>query len=392
MVWAVFAVLTALAALAVLVPLARGRRPAAEAEGGVAVYADQLAEVDRDLARGVIGEVEAAAARTEIGRRLLRASHAGAPAAPPRGWRGRLVAAVAIVAVPVATVALYVALGAPTTPDEPLAARRAAPADGQSVEALVARVEAHLADNPDDGQGWAVLGPVYLRVGRAGDAAAAYRNAIRLAGPTASLEAGLGEALTMVAGGVVTAEARAAFAEAARLDPAALRPRFYLALALTQEGRRDAAIAAWRALLAEAQGGEPWVAAVKRELAGLGAPAVAPAAPGDAPAAGQGAAPGPSAADMEGGAAPRAADMEAMAALPAAERAKIIENMVAGLAERLSRDGGSLDEWVRLARAYGVLGKRDDARAALVRAKAAFPEPAAQQRIDETAAALDLTL
>lgn len=380
MVWAVFAVLTALAALAVLVPLARGRRSAGEAEGGVAVYADQLAEVDRDRDRGVIGEAEAAAARTEIGRRLLKAAREAAPAAPETGWRRRLVAAAAILAVPVAAVALYMTFGTPEAPDAPLAARRAAPAEGQDVAALVARVEAHLAENPDDGQGWAVLGPVYLRVGRPSDAAAAFRNAVRLQGPTAPLEAGLGEALTMVAGGVVTAEARAAFAEAARLDPAALRPRFYLALALTQEGRRDEAVAAWRAILSEAKGGEPWVAAVKRELAGLGAPVDAPA--GGMPAAGQGAAPGPS-----------AADMEAVAALPAAERAKVIEGMVAGLAERLSRDGGSLDEWVRLARAYGVLGRRDEARAALVKAKAAFPgDPAAQQRIDETAAALDLTL
>lgn len=379
MVWAVFAALTAIAALAVLVPLARGARGASADESGAAVYADQLAELDRDVARGVVGAAEADAARAEIGRRLLKAAKAEAPARPAGQWRGRVVAAIALVLVPVATVALYVGLGAPAVPDEPLTARREAPADGQSIDGLIARVEAHLAANPDDGQGWAVLGPVYLRVGRANDAAAAFSNAIRLSGATAALQAGLGEALTAMAGGIVTADARAAFAAAAALDPQGLRPRFYLALALTQEGRRDEAIAAWRALLAGARGDEPWAAAVKRELAGLGAPVDPPAA-----GAGPGAAATP---------APSGADMEAMAALPPEERAKIIEGMVAGLAERLDRDGGSLDEWLRLARAYVVLDKRADARAALGRAQSAFADdPAAQQRIDETAAALDLTL
>ena len=377
MVWAVFAVLTALAALAVLIPLSRAsRREAGSRDASVALYADQLQEIDRDLARGTLAQAEAGAARAEVGRRLLAASRQTVAARPESGWRGRAVGLVAIVVLPVAAVAAYLATGAPDMPDRPLAARDDGSVDGQNIAALIARVERHLAEAPDDGQGWAVLAPVYLRTGRSADAAAAYRNAIRLAGADAEREAGLGEALTAVGGGIVTADARAAFERAAALDPTAVKPRFYLALALGQEGRRDEAAAAWRALIAGAPPGAPWLSAAQGELARVDPTAVPPTALPPA------AAPGPS-----------AADVEAAGTMSQGDRAAMIEGMVKGLAERLTAGGGSLDEWLRLANAYAVLGRPDDARAALRSAKAAFPDDAAAgKRIDEAATALNLSL
>src|SRR5690606_850706 len=110
-------------------------------------------------------------------------------------------------------------------------------------------VETHLAANPEDGRGWELLGPVYVRLGRYPDAVRAFSNAQRILGPTAEREADLGEAITRANANVVTAEARAAFERAHALDKEAIRPRFYLAVALDQEGQREAAIAAWRDVL-----------------------------------------------------------------------------------------------------------------------------------------------
>lgn len=383
MVWAVFAVLTALSALAVLVPMARaGRRRDADAATtapDAAIYADQLAELERDVARGAVAGREAEAARAEIGRRLIRAAQRPEVVAPPRRWRVLVAAGLAIIGLPLIAVTLYGGFGAPTLPDLPLASRQSEPVDGQNLEALVARVESHLAQNPDDGQGWAVLAPVYLRAGRYGDAAAAFQNAIRTNGPSADLEAGLGEALTGDAGGVITADARAAFERARALDPAAIRPRFFLALALGQDGRTDDAAAAWRAIIDSASGEEPWLPVARAQLAALTGEAPAPegAAPAGTPAA---PAPGPD-----------AGDVEAAAQMTPEERAAMIGNMVEGLSARLASEGGTVDDWLRLMRSYVVLGRTDEARETLAAAKAAHPDAADVQRLETAAAGLGLT-
>jgi cytochrome c-type biogenesis protein CcmH len=380
MVWAVFAVLTALAALAVLVPMARAGRVRADSANpaqapDAAIYVDQLAELERDRARGAVGAREAEAARAEIGRRLIRASQRPQQMGPPRRWRVLVAAGLAIVGLPLLAVLLYGGFGAPTLPDLPLASRQAEPVDGQNLEALVARVESHLAQNPDDGQGWAVLAPVYLRAGRYGDAADAFANAIRTTGATADLETGLAEALTGDAGGIITADARAAFERALSLDPDAIRPRFFLALALGQDGRTADAEAAWRAIIDSASGNEAWLPVARAQLAALTGSSETP--PAAAPAV---AAPGPN-----------AGDVDAAAEMTPEERAAMIAGMVEGLSARLASEGGTVDDWLRLMRSYVVLGRTDEARTALAAARAAHPDAADVRRLDTTAAGLGLT-
>ena len=352
MLWVAMAVLAAAAALSVLVPLARGRPASASASGAaeeVSIYRDQLDEIGRDLDRGVIGEREAAAARTEIARRLIAADRdAAAPAAPASEGRRRAAMLFGIAGVPLLAVGLYLALGSPDLPDLPLSARLAAPVETQDIAVLVSRVEAHLAENPDDGAGWEVLAPVYGRLGRYDDAAKAYANAVRLLGSTAARESALGEAIVRANDGAVTAEARAAFEKAAALDGQAVQPRFYLALALGQEGKRDEAAAALKALIKDAPAGAPWVAMVETVLARLEA----------APPA---AAPGPG-----------AADIEAAAGLSPEARAAMIEGMVGQLAARLAAKPDDPTGWARLVRSYMVLGRPDDAAAALAKARTAL--------------------
>ena len=174
--WIAMAVLAAATSLSMLAPLYRASRAArSERAQALAIYRDQLGEVDRDLDRGVIAEREAAAARTEISRRVIRAGSEGADDTTAGSPNARRFATYAVIAMPLAALAFYLAVGSPEMPGEPLAARLAAPTDQQDIPTLVARVEAHLAANPDDGQGWQIVAPVYLRLGRFDDAAKAYQ-------------------------------------------------------------------------------------------------------------------------------------------------------------------------------------------------------------------------
>jgi cytochrome c-type biogenesis protein CcmH len=286
--WFVLALMTMAAVFAVLWPL--GRRAASRGGNDLAVYRDQLREVDRDRSTGLIGDADADAARIEISRRLLSAADAVAtddvaPATGTSPWRRRIAAIAAFVIVPLVGVGFYLVLGSPQLPGAPLAGRAAAPSATQSVAALVSQVEAHIERNPDDGRGWEVLAPVYLRLGRYDDALKARRQALALIGENADRQADFGEAAVAAANGVVTGEAKRAFERAVSLDARHTKARFYLGLAAEQDGRRDEAERVWRALIAEAPAGAPWIATVQEALTRIGVasaagssspPAVAP--------------------------------------------------------------------------------------------------------------------
>ena len=138
--------------------------------------------------------------------------------------------------VPLLALLVYGSYGSPDTPDQPLAARLAKAGPQQDFAVVFARMEAHLAANPTDTKGWSLIAPIYLRQGRYDDAANAFASALRYGKPDPEQFAGLGEARTLSAEGVVTATAREAFAEAVKLDPKNPRARYYLALAQEQDG------------------------------------------------------------------------------------------------------------------------------------------------------------
>ncbi|MFG1478082.1 c-type cytochrome biogenesis protein CcmI [Xanthobacter sp. V4C-4] len=358
--FALFALMTAVAALAVLWPLSRARALRGERAADLAVYRDQLAEIDRDRDSGRLPSEQAEAARAEVARRMLAAAARAEEDGAAGGGEGRRRAAavMALLLVPLFGAGLYVYLGSPDLPGAPLAARMAAPADRGDVAILVRRVEDHLARNPDDGAGYEVLAPIYLRLGRFDDAARAYTQAIRVLGSTALRQSALGEVRVVAANGVVTAEALAAFTEAAKLDPTEPRASYFLGVAAEQDGRPAEAAAIWSAILARAPAEAPYVPGVKRALARVqGEAKTAPASPGAAPAA----APGPSAADVANA-----------AALSAGDRSAMIRGMVQRLEDRLKTAPDDLDGWLRLARAFQVLGEPDKAKGAVESARAAF--------------------
>ncbi|MFZ0095605.1 MAG: c-type cytochrome biogenesis protein CcmI [Pseudolabrys sp.] len=362
--WLILALMTGAAIFAVIWPLAQNSK-AARSGSDVAVYRDQLNELERDLAAGSIGKTEAEAARVEISRRLLAAAEAAKGAAvavtpSAAAWHRRAVALVALLLLPVGAGSLYLRLGSPGLASEPLTAQRGAQPDQQApIENIVAKVEVHLQNNPKDGRGWEVLAPVYMQLGRYTDSVNAWRTALALLGESADREANLGEALVAEANGVVTADAKTAFVRAVTLDNTTVTARYYLGTAAEQDGKREEAAKIWRDLIAEAPAGAHWVSDVRAALARVEA---SPAAPS----------PGPS-----------AAQIAAATKQSPDQQTAMIRGMVDGLAARLQQDGSDLDGWVRLVRSYKVLGELDKEQSAISDAQRALAnDPDKRKRFD----------
>jgi cytochrome c-type biogenesis protein CcmH len=352
--WFVFALMTAAAIFAVLWPL--GRRTGLRQDANeTVVYKDQLAEIDRDVAAGLIGASEAGAARVEISRRLLAAadSQRDPPVASNTSLR-RAAAIVALAGLPLVAIAFYLPLGSPQLGDFPLAQRTRAPDVTQPLDNLVAQVEQHLEKNPTDGRGWNVLAPVLAKLGRYDDAVRAYHNSIIYSGDSAARRADLGEALAAAAGGVVTSEAKAEFERAIALDADEVKASYFLGLAAEQDGRTAEAASMWRTMLAKAPADAPWRPLVQGALARVGGGSTVPALSDDTVAA--------------------AKDMNET------DRGAMIRGMVERLASRLKQNGDDVEGWLRLVRAYMVMGDRDKARSALTDARQAVANDAERLR------------
>lgn len=348
MFWLPVLVLILVAILLALWPLLRGRGPVDPLDQAVAFYQARKVELERQHAAGQIGDADFEAAMAEQGRHLLALGRGrGQVSGDVAARRRRKIAALAmLVLVPGITLAVYLRIGQPGLPDLPLASRAVTP-QNMDVASALQRIEQHLARNPEDGRGYEVVAPVYLRAGRFADAAFAYRKVIVLLGPTAQRHADLGEALVAEKDGIVTAEAREAFEKAVALEPGFAKARFYLALLLEQDGNRPAAIEKLTALAAELGTG-PGRMRVEAEIARM---RTEPGGPAGGPASEAG---------------------QSIAALPEAERQAAIRSMVDQLDARLSGSGGTIGEWQRLIRARLVLDEPDKAREALGRARVAL--------------------
>jgi cytochrome c-type biogenesis protein CcmH len=351
--WILVAILTAAVAAVLLLPLLR--RPVAaagDASHDVEVYRDQLEELKRDEATGLIGASEAELARAEVARRLIAAKKDETKGkADPAERRNRLAQAFVILLMPAVGLCLYLATGRPDLPAQPLAERLANP--GNDISILIARAENHLARNPDDGAGWDLLAPIYYRSGRMEDSANAFSQAIRLLGPSTERLDGHAETLIALSSGIVTAEARTQLEQSLKLKADNPRAKYYLALALEQDGKRAEARAAFEVIAREAPAGAPWLPLVNRHIATL--------------AEGQGS----ETAGQLGN--PTADDVAAAQDMSAGDRQQMIAGMVESLSAKLQDDPNNFEGWMRIIRSYVVLDQRPKAEAALQTALKTFP-------------------
>ncbi|MFK3664753.1 c-type cytochrome biogenesis protein CcmI [Ochrobactrum teleogrylli] len=359
--WLIAALLTLAATLAVLLPLTRRKQAFLPAEkNDLEVYRDQLREVESDAARGMIDPQSAEQARIEISRRILSAERVSqdAVSTAQATKSGRVLALVAVLAVPLIAWGVYPLFGKPDVPSMPLADRLSDNPDRGSVDELIARAEAHLAKNPDDARGWDVLAPIYMRLGRPADAVNAYRSSLRIDGENFQRLLGLAEGLAAVSGGTITAEAETFLNKAVALDPNDPRPQFYLAQGEMQDGRPDAAAARLKTLLDKAPADAPWLGQVEQAIARLSNPSA------NQPTEQKG---------------PSSDDIEAASSLSAEDRQTMIEGMVQRLDESLRQNSGDVEGWKRLVRSYMILHRRDAALDALNRGMTTL---AAEQRTE----------
>ena len=351
----VFAVLAV-----ILLPLLRSRRTEPAAEGfDQAVYRDQLRELDRDLGRGVLTAAEAASARLEIQRRLLVAAATPPPAA--RSGTSPVMAGLVAVLIAGGSVMVYVQLGAPGVPDTPFASRRSDPPAARGIESLATLRRRLDADSSNAGL-WLGYAKAAADLEQWGAAASALKRAIDLGQTGADTLTAHGEMLTLEAAGGIPPAARAAFAAALARDPTIEAARYYMALAVGQDGDHARSIAMLQALLADLPADAPSRIEIGKRIAeaakagGLPMPLLAP---------GKAAAPGPD-----------AATIEAASQMPEADRQAMVRGMVDKLATRLAVETNDLDGWLRLGRAYMVLGEVAKAADAYGRAAALKPNDA----------------
>jgi cytochrome c-type biogenesis protein CcmH len=322
-----------------------------------AVYRDQLQEVDRDVARGVLNPREADSARLEIQRRLLAVDVAGAPVPDRLVYRSPRVAAATALFVILGTAGLYWRLGAPALPDVPFADRPMAQtepgatgggAPHKDMRDAAARLEQKLQADPTNAAGWVLYARTESMLGDWQKAADAYKHAIDLGQKDGDVLAGYGEMQVMAADGIVSPAAHDTFTAALAADAGNGVARYYLALADGQAGDEHKAVAAWLELAA----GLPEDSQMREAIANR----IAEAAKNggfDAPPMPKGLA---AEAAPNG---PTSEQMQAAAAMPPAERDQMINGMIEKLAARLKAEPNDLDGWMRLGRAYLVQGKGD---------------------------------
>lgn len=423
MFWIICATLAGVVAIAIAAPLLRRQRDGAEpaAAFDLRVYRDQLREVERDLERGLIDASDAERLRVEIGRKVLAADRALERETSARRAPGGLVAIAVLAVVIAAAVALYVYMGAPERPDEPIARRIAnaqeiydhrpsqaeaeasAPkpkrpennAEYDQYVALVDKLRAAVTQNPDDPRGLELLAQHEQGLGNLVAAKQAQAKLVALLGDQASAQdwTRLAEMTVEAAGGLITAEGENAIVRAMTLDPHGPQARYYAGLLQIQSGRPDRAFPIWAQLLAEGPPDAPWIRPIRfiigdlawfagqpdytpPDEAGAPAPAMPPGMPALPPA-------GMPPAGMPG---PDADAMAAAQDMTPEQRQQMIDGMVKGLEDRLATQGGSPEEWARLITALTVKGEQAHAQEILTEARSKFAADPQGRDVIEAAA------
>ncbi len=371
MIWTAIGLLTAIVLGLLLRRLWRPAAPTVALRPELAIYRDQLAELESDRARGLIDEEAAATARLEIERRLLSVPPAAPEASQSTMQRRRLAAVLAILIAAVA-LGLYLELGRPDLPDAPLLAREGAenadsaaalpppplePTQRAQLEDEVEYLETSLDENPSQRDTWVALGNRLIELGRYRDAIDALDQAIAQGADDRLTQSRLGVALTLQEGGAVSAEAETSFRRALAADANDIAAAYWLAIRELQLGRGDAAL---RQLIAIEQSLPP--EAPQRQSIGVVIADVANRLGVDPEEARAAVVTVP---DIDPSAIPEGEDQDAF-----------ILSMVEGLAAKLEENPDDIEGWRKLGRSWTVLGEYGRAEDAYGRAAALAPDDA----------------
>jgi cytochrome c-type biogenesis protein CcmH len=249
--WSIAALLAAIA-IAFVLPTLLGHRRAAgaatSAAANVAIHRDQLKELDADLAAGTLSPEQRDEARREIEQRLLDDVRTG-DGTRATAASGRRTAMAVAAAVPIAALLLYFAVGNPAA-----LAPGAAAGDGhgitrEQIEGMVERLATRMKENPEDAEGWVMLGRSYAVIDRHAEAAVAYANAVKRSEPDAQLLADYADALAMAQGRNLRGEPERLIAQALKVDPRNVKALMLAGTVAFEKKDFKGAIAYWERIL-----------------------------------------------------------------------------------------------------------------------------------------------
>ena len=265
--WLFMVMLCSAVAVVISVPLIRRFDASPTSGQEAAFYLDQIKEVERDLAAGMIAPPDATTAKLEINRRLALASKTIVTSQPISNmWR--TIALVATAAwVIVGGTYLYGILGRP--PFVQQASTQADTTTAAMIDGMVAKLQAKLDANPNDAEGWRMMGLAQMNLQHFDKSIAAYEKAMALQPDNVETQSRFVEALVQQAQGTVTPKATTVIAAVLAKQPKDLRARYYEAIGEEQAGKTADALAKWQALLADAPADAPWLNTVKEHVAAL---------------------------------------------------------------------------------------------------------------------------
>lgn len=373
--WIICFVLACVVAVIIITPLVRPPSEVTE-DPQVALYKAQLEEVDRDVAREVLGADDAERAKTEIARRLIAASGEGPVTTISPMGRGAAVATVVVLLA--VSGGIYWQLGAPGYPDLPLKTRIAngdefranrpsqaeAEATAPALETpqfpaeyleSIEKLRELVPLRPDEARGWELLAYHESQLRDYPAAATAQGQVIAIKGDNATIEdlTTLADLLAAAADGYVSPQTETVARRLLQLDPNNIAGRYYLGAMYDQTDRPDRALHLWRSIL-DRGAAETFHLALARRFVG---DAAVRAGTEYTP-------PPPTEVALE--------DVLGDEDMSEDDQSEMIAGMVNRLADRLATQGGPVDQWARLIVAYGVLGQMDDARDILTEARDVF--------------------
>jgi cytochrome c-type biogenesis protein CcmH len=350
--WIITGLLTAIAMGFVCYPLLRKSVSSrTEVDSEQTLYKARLSEIDKDVELGRLDETSAQAARTDEARRLIKATENTRPLKVSS--TNKVLVIIAALFLPLSSLPFYLSVG---SPHEALPTSVADNSDNEpSIQELLAVAEKRLASNPDDTNGWKVIAPVYMRMGRFDDAMNAYENVLRVEGDSPEFLLKLADAHIEKNQGQVNAKAQQLVSRILELDKENAAAIFYTGIIALQSDNPDETMRIWQAMLDKAKGDEEWIPVIESRIAELKT--------------------------LENTAVPLPAldeeTLEAAQDMSSEDRLEMIGQMVSNLSEKLQEDPDDKQGWQRLITSYMVLDKKEDAQIALANAQKHFSDDSA---------------